>query len=441
MKRPMKFYAPEGDAAGGAAVADLPPLENIGEKYKESLKKITGEIQDAPDLGKPKSESDGFGATGPAATGAASTGVSGPAASGATGPAKPASALDAALEGAATGASGATGATGPATEDYLKDIPEVLPKEGRKENWEKARGAISKLGTTVGERDKRISELTAELETAKASPSGTTEEIASLRKQLDEYKDAVVAINVEYDPEHRKKFVDGRVDLVGKAASKAHAFGGDQEGIKKAMDMPEGRGRSAAIKEALSGIEDEYDRGRVLDLIKDVAKLDDEKADLMKDPQGAWARLQESEKARITQAAQKAEEYKKTVFETVAKTMPDKASVLREVDPDLPGATEHNASAKAMKESAFKLLGNDAKPEHLVEAAFWREAGPKTQELLVTTRKELTTALAALKGYEKADPGFRGAQGPKKTPDEAKMEKSPGDIYKETMAGFAGGND
>lgn len=429
IRKSLKFMAADAGVAGGgvAATAELPPLPNMVDAYKDSLAKEQGKELDSPAA---------TGATGPAATGVAAsgaTGVSGPAATGA-----PTSALDAALE--ASSVSGPTGPAAAAEEDFLKDLPETLPREGRGAHWEKARGAIGKLGTRVADQTKTIAELSQQLETAKATPPESAAEVAALKKQLDDYKDALVAINVEYEPEHRKKFLDGRKNLIAKASSKLNAFGGKGELIADALGMAEGRGRTQAIKEALADLEP-VEQNRVLQIVSDVEKLDDEKAEIMKDPQGAWDKLQKAQNDARQAATQKAEDFKKTVFETVAKKLPETLFLLREVDPLLPGAEAHNANAKAMREAAFKLLGADAKPEDLVQAAFWKQAGPKLQELFLTTRKELAAALTSLKKYGEAEPGFRGGKPAAKSESEAKLDKTPGQLYKETMERLAGGEN
>lgn len=431
----MKFMAPD---AGGTAVAEPPPTAapetSIGSAYTAALADAQSKAADK-EGGDPTPPTNPEPPAKPAEKAAAAK-----EADKAEPPAKvePTSALDAAL------------ADAPATEpkpeapanaaaDVLKELPETLPREGRGAHWEKARGAIDKLGGTVSQQSKTIAERDATIAQLKAAPPQSNAELETLRAENAQYKDALVAINVEYEPEHRKKYVEGRVSLIDKAASKLNAFGGKGELIKEALQMPEGRARNMAIKEALVELEP-VEQNRVMQFVSDVEKLDDEKAEIMKDPQGAWDKLQKGMTERQKVAAQAAEDYKKTTFENVSKDLSKEIFLLREVDSNLPGATEHNAEAKAMREGAFKLLQPDAKPEALVKAAYWAHAGPKLDTILRSTMTELKAARAQLKEYEGAEPGFRGGKPPVKSSTEQKLEKPVGQLYREKMAELSGEN-
>lgn len=441
VRRHMVFRSPDGGGdGGGTAVLDAPakaeaPMTPVGQIYLDVLTKARGETP--PDRTPAASGPTGPAATGPAASGPASTGASGPSASGATGPAakeKPATALDALMDDqpAATGATGATGPSAPEN-DFLKDLPETLPREGRGLHWEKARGAIATQGKTISEQAKTVADLTRQLAEAKAAPAGNPAREAELQKQLDEYKDAIVGINVEYSPEHRREFVEGRATLVTKAAEKLVAFGGDGPALEKALKMPESRARTEAIKSAMGDL-DAVEAGRVMGFITEIDKLDDRRAEVQRDPQGAWSKLQEAEKARATEVATKREEFKAKTFETVSKTLPDKYFLLRTVDDSLPDAAAHNALVAEMRTAAFELLKDGAKPEDLVEAAYAKQMVPQLQKFLVETRTELRAARAALKEYEGAEPGFRGGKAPEKTGLEAQLEKTPGQLWTESLS-------
>jgi hypothetical protein len=434
--RSLKFMSPEGEG-GGAAVAELPPMEPMADIFKRELKKAQPESAKEPagvTGAKGPSDPDPLGTTGvkaqTGATGAAATGVSGPAKS----------ALDAVLEDSVV--TGPTGVTAP--EDYLKDLPETLPREGRGEHWSKARGVIEKQGGTIGQLHKTIAELNGQLATAKATPPESSTRLAEVEAERDQYKDILTAVNVKSHPDFIKEFVDGRRALVAKAESKLNAFGGKGELIAQALDMAEGRGRTQAIKDALEGLE-AVEQNRVLTFVTEVEKLDDRRAEqeaqIEKDPYGPWAKLQASEKARADAAIAKREDFKKTMFDKMAGELPKSHFLLREVSTDVPDAIAHNETVKTMRESAFALLGPNAKPEDLIEAAFAKQELPRLQELLLSSRKELATALSTLKEYETASPGFRGGKKPAESEEEQKMKKTPGQIYNEDLERQRGGQE
>lgn len=422
----LKFMAPADDAA---AVMEPPvkaeaeaPMTPVGDVYKEALEKAQAGEKEEP-AARPDAKK-----TAPAKEPAAKEPAAKTEATEGKVETKPASALEAAL--------GDTPITekkeDATTEDPLKDFPEEA-QEGQKRNWKGLRTVASTAIQQKAELQTKLEQATKDLEAAKSGPPETVKELESLKKTLDTYKDAIVAINLELDPEFRSKFVDGRAALVNKAASKLDAYGGKGEALKAALDMVEGRGRTQAIKEALGDLED-VERARVLQFVGEVEKLDDERADLQKDPQQAFEKFQRAQTEMRQKQEEQAEAYKKDVFEKVSKSLPAKLTLLKTVDPAIEGATEWNAGVEEIKAGAFKLLGNDATPEQLAEAALWATAGPKIQERWLADRAELTKARAALKEYEDSEPGFRGGKPPKKSEAEAKLEKSAGEIYKEVIA-------
>lgn len=440
VRRHMVFMSPDGDAGGGTATLEAPPpaeapMTPVGQLYTDALAKSRGE--ETPDRTPAASGPTGPASTSPAATGPAASGVTGPAASGATGPAKPKSAIDALMdEPGPIGETGPGGQDSPTANDFLKDLPETLPREGRGAHWEKARGAIATQGKTISQLNKTIADVTRQLEEAKTSPAAN-EENAALKKQLDEYKDAIVGINVEYSPEHRKEFIEGRATLVTKASEKLVAFGGDGPALEKALKMPESRARTEAIKAAMGDL-DGVEAGRVMGFITEIDKLDDRRAEIMKDPQGSWKKLQEGEKARALAAQTQKEEFKAQKFDALSKTLPTKYFLLRPVDPSVPGALEHNAEVEKMHAGARALLNDGANPDDLVEAAFAKQVLPNYQREVIRLHTELKTALALVAEMEVAAPGFRGGTPPAKTALEEKLDKTPGQIFQESLAASKG---
>ncbi len=413
----------EPPAETTTATTAEPPMTPVGDVYTQALEKAQAGDSDEPGA-KPDAKKAAP-AKEPVEKSAATKEKTEPDAKAET---KPASALEAALSDPEPKKK----EDAPAEDDPLKDYPEE-PQDGQKRNWKGLRGVASTALEGEKQAKAEVARLAQELETAKATPPETARELADLKQKLDTYKDAIVAINLELDPEFRTKFVDGRNALVNKAASKLDAYGGKGEALKEALGMPEGRGRTQAIKEALGELED-VERSRVLQFIGEVEKLDDERADLQKDPQQAFEKFQRAQTEVRQKQEEQTEAYKKDVFEKVSKALPAKLTLLKTVDPSIEGATEWNNAAEEIKASAFKLLQPGILPEQAAEAALWATAGPKIQERWLADRAELTRARAALKEYEESEPGFRGGKPPKKDAKAEKIEKDPGDIFKEAMA-------
>lgn len=439
---PLMFLAPPDDSGGGTAVIDArpvadvpasqtapaaePDLPPVGDVYKQTMAKL----QAHPELAD-KEEDDEDDDPLPPAAKAPKPKKAEPAKDE---PAKEAdekkpelNAVDAALEADQAPAEETK------EEDPLADIPEVLPKENRKDHWTKARGKIAKLSGLLKETNDKIK--AAEKQAAeRGTPPGEWEtERTELKRQLDEYKDAITALNVDYHPETQKRFVQGRAELVRKAADKAKAFGGSADLIVQAMGEPEGRARNDLLKSALSELED-HERSRVLNFITEVEKLDDEKAELQKDPQGAWAKLQAAEKEANVRRTEQIEKNKRIVFDGVLGELPRAHFLLRTVNPTLAGADEHNTFVETAKAAAFRLLGPDASPQELAEASVKAQLADRYRDLYLSERKAKGVLLSRLQESEESNPDFVGRKPPSKTTEEALLDKTPGQIYLESIA-------
>lgn len=448
----LQFFSPEGDAGGGTATIDppalgdmkavgadvAPPLESPGKLYKKSIEEqkkpaLAPAKEDAPppEPAKPdaKKSDDKPADDKPAAK------------------SEPVSALDAAME-AEVNAAAPDAATKPEVQTdpelaaLLTDLPETLPKDKQAENFARARKALARAETLISERNAIIQNQTQKLSTAgKEQIDALTKQNEQLQKENAEYKDSMVALNIEFEPNHRKKFVEGRAMLVDKAAAKLNAFGGKGELIVEAMKLPESRQRTTAIDDALADLH-EGERMRVREHILQVERLDDERAEIQKDPQTAWAKLQETEVRKKQEREQEAQDYKKRIYDETTRAMPKELLLLREIAPDVPGAEEHNNNRAKIVEGAWQTLGAGVTPQELAKKAFWAEAGPILQKYLITSRKELREALSRVAEYETAEPGFHGGKPPDKPESEKALEKTPGQVYRESMrsqsVGFEG---
>lgn len=427
----LRFFAPEGNVGGpgnpGVAIGDgpqktgaegLPELESAGEIYKRAMKQE--QAQPEPERAEPEEK-----AAEPAKSKKEEPKPE---------PKKPTSALDAVLETETPTEPEATASKETEPTDYLKDIPETISpdKTKRADDWKKARGVIEHLSGLISTNQKRMSELEEQAKTATAPSAELLAENEKLKKENQEYKDSMVALNIEFDPEWRKKFVDGRNILVKKASDKLDAFiPGKGADLAKALAMPEGRARTTAIAEALADLE-EGERFRVREFISQVERLDDEKEEQKKNPQTAWEQLKATDEAKRKEAEKEAANYKQKVYDETKGQIAKKLFLLRQVDGEIEGSKEHNQRVETITKEAWRLLGSIT-PHEACENAFRAASASHYQALLIGTRKELKEALARLSEYESAEPGFRGDKQPTKSDIETNLEKSPGQIYEESM--------
>lgn len=313
--------------------------------------------------------------------------------------------------------------------DYLSDLPENLPddKSEKSVHWTKARGAISTLGKTVGERDKRIGELERELQAARITPNEVVTERDKLKAEMDKYKDAITEINVELDPDFRKKFVLGRTEKVEKAATKLTAAGGDGDALKDALSMREGKARTMAIAQAMADAM-EVDQTRIMNLVVEIENLDDEAGDVRKNSQVKWEeRKQEMAKEEANKKAA-TEANKKTIFDRVGSMLSDALWPLKKLPADAEGATEWNAEVDAANQKAWGLAQAGVAPEEYAKAAFAYGAIDRFQGLLSSAYETIKELRAMNEAYENAQPDFRGGGGEQKT-----VHKTPAEKYHESM--------
>lgn len=315
------------------------------------------------------------------------------------------------------------------------ELPEDLSqdKKQRSEQWKSARTALETTRTKLSEQAKQIAELEQKLSSGGTPSAEMIAENERLKKENDEYKDSMVALNVEFDPGFRAKFIDGRNRMVERASAKAQALGADGAKLTEALVAGESRGRNVQIHELLSDLH-EGERARVWDLINEIDRLDDEKQDLKKDPQDAWAKLQATEASKKKAAEAEATNYRKQMYEETLTKIPSELLLMRLVDEGLEGGKEHNADREQIAKEALRLLSPGVTPQELTRKAFWAASGPILQKHLVSTRKALRDALAKVSEYEGADPSFHGGKPKAKSKVEQDLEKPPGQLFRESMA-------
>lgn len=395
-------------------------MTNLGDAYEQALARERGDAPAAEQVTKSEAKDT--------VTGTVTT-------EGHSEPTKPASALEAAM------ADQEPAKTEPTTDDPLKDLPETLPNENRKDHWAKARAAIKTQSERAALAEKKAHELETKVSSKQEVPPEILAEKERLAAENAELRDAITAANVELLPEFRQKYVDGAKALVAKAAEKAKAFGGDAEALADALTMPEGKRRNAAIREAIADIDDTIAQNRISAIISDLDKLNEEAKSEKDNSQVAYQRLTEKQQAQRLAQQQEAETRKAATFDAVTKKLQTEVRTLRFVDPTLQGGEEWNSGVKESLTKAQQLFSETATPEDTVAAAIKGTDYDRVLGLLQTSWGEAAQLRKQLAELEGAQPDVRGGRAPAKKGAEANLDRDPGDIFKETMAQMTGRED
>lgn len=337
---------------------------------------------------------------------------------------KPADALEAALDAK--------------PKEEAKVESDVNPVEQFKENPN-----VPKMRETIDSLHRERLRLKGELEKQSKPDPKVREQVDALTKErdelkgkLDEYKDSIVAVNVELDPEFQREFKHDRIKLVSKAADKLKAYGGNQETLIEAFSLPEGRSRDVKIQEAMGEMED-VPKGKILAIIAEIEAKDEKANEIRANSQQAWEKYQENHTQSQAKQSEQAEAQKKDVWEKVTSSVMEKHPTLKLLDTSINGAEEWNATRIQAKNEALILHSNKATPEQTFEAALKGRMFDHVEKLLLDTRAELKQAKSQLAEIEDSQPDIKGG----KKPSAKDEKKDPGDVYKETLAKLRGGGE
>lgn len=287
----------------------------------------------------------------------------------------------------------------------------------------------------------------AEAEKAKSGDPQTKQELEAIRQEREALKaeniklrDAVTALNVEYDPTVQEKYVAGRERLVDKAAFDVEQYGGDSKAFREALGF-KGRQQTEGIRAALAEV-DEVDRAAILDKVSKIRALDEEKADLLRDSQGSYKKLSEAQQQRALQEQEHAEQAKKAIFDRIAKDLPSKHPLLSPVGADADGAEDWNRDLASDHEKARHAISSDADWNEINEIALKGARYDRVEEMLIEERRARREDVESLKSelqkYQSAEPGFEGRH---KTDVVSKLDKTPAQIYREEMERLKSRND
>lgn len=421
MKLSTTFFSPD------AAVADA-PMTSIGDAYKEALAKSKADAQveaePAAVIAKvePKPEATKDDAKKPDVK-----------------PVKaaPKSALDAVLNGDEKPDEVV------ATEDEVESFDKEFPESAKDHNFKALRGSAKKAWEQVKELRGKVGKvevdpaIASELQTVKQQLKESENALAEREQKLSEYNDAMTAVNLELHPDFRKEFVDGRKSLLADAMGKFKAYEGNPEMLADALSIQPGKRRDDAVEELLGNLSDTA-KAKILKSVADIETLDERRQKALGNSQQSYEELERKTLSQRQKQAQESEQVKASEFERIAKDVHKSTPTLGIVDEMIEGGKDWNTAVKQAREDAYKLFGQDASFPDMVTTAIKGKDYDRVTKMLISERKETAALRAQLAEYEGSSPDLTGKKAPNKSAHEANMDKTPGEIYRESLASAKG---
>lgn len=316
--------------------------------------------------------------------------------------AKPASALDALLAGKPVAEPKAEPET---ADDPLKDFP--LDAKDKDRNYAGLRKKAEDGWARAHELEKKQAtpdpKLTGELETLRKTLTERETALQEREAKLAEYKDAMVAVNIELDPDYRREFIDGRKALVAGAAAKLKAYGGDEAALSEALALPEGRRRDEAIEAVTESLGDTA-KAKILRGVAEIEALDERRAGILASPQASFEELQRRHSAQAQAQAEQSESVKKATFDKALRELATNVPTLGFADESLEGGKDWNAARATNNAAALALLGNDTTPDQIVAASIKAADYDRLAGLFMEARKTIAEQSGRLSEYEGAQP-------------------------------------
>jgi chromosome segregation ATPase len=334
---------------------------------------------------------------------------------------KAASPLDAILETAITGKD--------VKEEKSSEESDVLKEFDEKTaNWQRAREVMK---TQSGEL-KTLREKVQTLEkTPKAEPSvieSLTKERDDLLTRFQQQEERLKAINAEYS-EPFQNLLAAKDKDVTKLSNRMKALGGDAETLVGALSLPEGKVRTAQIKEAMAEL-DPDDKITIRALIEKIEGHDDTIADFRKDLPKKWDELQAQRDVQLAEQSQAAVKQLETQYGKVIETIPTSTVTLREVADDVPGGTEWNQEIRSAIETGLKVLKPDgADFNQSVEIAVKGARYDTLEKRYLALHSDYSDLKKQYNELAGSGPDFKGGTKPVST-----VDKKPGIKYREALA-------
>lgn len=297
-------------------------------------------------------------------------------------------------------------------EPEVDEVAQLL--ETKDPNWTKARETLKRQSEEL----KTFREKKPEIPPDVAEQLKAAKELKAERDRLAEenakYRDAIVEVDVRYEPEFRAKHVVGRGKSVDSLAQRIKEYGGDAEAFVSAMEMPLEK-RNKALDAALAGIESPRELTTINTKLAQIELLDEERDALLSNVHQTAEQRARQREMQAQEADARAQELKDATFEKFSREMPKLSKLMRQVPDDAEGAKEFNEALQKDFQEARRLI-DPITHEEAMTAAFKAARYDSVEKEFLKYREtagarisELESALAKMEG---ADPGFRGGGKP-----------------------------
>lgn len=329
------------------------------------------------------------------------------------------------------------------TEWEKEDVLKEYPGDAQKRNWHGLRQVAGTQSIELRSLRSEVEKSKAEIAEAKKSGANPAElqqlrtELESAKTVLSQRESDIKAINAEYSDEFRG-LVKNKEDAVAKAVNRFKTYGGSPEALAEVLSLPEGRLKTAQLKELMAEMEPE-EKTRVLTVIEAVNDADDKMAEFKKDLPKKWDEIQSrQESVRREEAARNITALEEN-FAKVAKLLPANAPLLNQIDPEIDGAADWNGAVQKAFENGNRIMkGADGVTfEESVAVAVKGSDYDRVANLLIEKDRELKAANLRLAEFDRGGPDFKGG----KEAAGSKENRTPGQKYRDSMRAQEAANE
>jgi uncharacterized membrane-anchored protein YhcB (DUF1043 family) len=260
-----------------------------------------------------------------------------------------------------------------------------------------------------------------------------TKERDDLQSRFNEQENRLKSINAEYSEDYQN-LIRNREGILTKIGTRVKSYGGNDELIMGALNLPDGKFKSQQIKEALSEV-DADDKARIHTLIESLDGADEKILDFRKDLPARWEKIQKEQEVRYAEESAQHIKNLESNFNKVFEQAPKTTITLREVPDEVEGSTEWNQEIKSARETALNVLKpNGADFDQSVTIAIKGARYDSLEKRYIQLHGEYTEMAKRLAEYDRGGPDFKGGGKPS-----TEKKLTPAEKYHQTFRSLKGG--